>query len=53
MRCSLRSRGAVDVSEIATRYGGGGHKMAAGTFLPGPIAHAKQLILDEVTARLS
>jgi len=53
VRCSLRSRGAVDVSEIATRYGGGGHKMAAGTFLPGPIAHAKQLILDEVTARLS
>jgi phosphoesterase RecJ-like protein len=52
VRCSLRSRGAVDVSEIAARYGGGGHKMAAGTFLPGPIAHAKQLLLDEVTAKL-
>ena len=49
VRCSLRSRGAVDVSVIATKYGGGGHKMAAGTFLPGPIEHAKQLILDEVT----
>jgi bifunctional oligoribonuclease and PAP phosphatase NrnA len=53
VRCSLRSRGAVDVSEIATQYGGGGHKMAAGTFLPGPIDHAKQLILDEVTKRLA
>jgi len=53
VRCSLRSRGAVDVSEIAAKYGGGGHKMAAGTFLPGPIAHAKQLILDEVAARLT
>ena len=53
VRCSLRSRGAVDVSEIATKYGGGGHKMAAGTFLPGPIEHDKQLILDEVTTRLS
>ena len=53
VRCSLRSRGAVDVSEIATKYGGGGHKMAAGTFLPGPIDHAQQLILDEVTARLA
>ncbi len=53
IRCSLRSRGAVDVSEIATKYGGGGHKMAAGTFLPGPIEHARQLVLDEVTARLS
>jgi oligoribonuclease NrnB/cAMP/cGMP phosphodiesterase (DHH superfamily) len=27
---SLRSRGEVDVSEIAKRYGGGGHKGAAG-----------------------
>jgi len=53
VRCSLRSRGAVDVSEIATKYGGGGHKMAAGTFLPGPIEHAKQLILDEVVERLA
>jgi len=53
VRCSLRSRGAVDVSEIATRYGGGGHKMAAGTFLPGPIEHAKQLLFDEITARLT
>lgn len=53
VRCSLRSRGAVDVSEIATKYGGGGHKMAAGTFLPGSIDDAKQLILDEVTARLA
>ena len=53
VRCSLRSRGAVDVSEIATKYGGGGHKMAAGTFLPGPIEHAKQLLLDEVVERLA
>jgi hypothetical protein len=27
---SLRSRGSVDVSELAKRYGGGGHKGAAG-----------------------
>ncbi|MDI6447518.1 DHH family phosphoesterase [Anaerobaca lacustris] len=52
IRCSLRSRGAVDVSEIAARFGGGGHKMAAGTFLPGPIDHARQLIFHEVTQRL-
>jgi len=53
VRCSLRSRGAVDVSEIATKYGGGGHKMAAGAFLPGPIEHAKQLIFAEVSQRLA
>ncbi len=52
VRCSLRSRGAVDVSQIAAKFGGGGHKMAAGTFLPGPIDHAKQLIFDEVAQRL-
>jgi len=53
VRCSLRSRGAVDVSEIATKYGGGGHKMAAGAFLPGPIENAKQLIFEEVSRRLA
>jgi phosphoesterase RecJ-like protein len=53
VRCSLRSRGAIDVSEIAVKFGGGGHKMAAGTFLPGPIDHAKQLLYDEVAPRLS
>jgi len=52
VRCSLRSRGAVDVSEIATKFGGGGHKMAAGTFLPPPIEDAKQLIFNEVAQRL-
>lgn len=52
IRCSLRSRGAMNVSEIAAKFGGGGHKMAAGTFLPGPLENAKRLILDEVTQRL-
>ncbi len=56
IRCSLRSRPgmerAVDVSEIAAQFGGGGHKMAAGTYLPAPIEHAMQLIRDEVAKRL-
>jgi oligoribonuclease NrnB/cAMP/cGMP phosphodiesterase (DHH superfamily) len=30
VRVSLRSDGAVDVAKIAERYGGGGHKAAAG-----------------------
>lgn len=53
VRCSLRSRGAIDVSEIAVKFGGGGHKMAAGTFLPGPIDHARQLLYNEVAPRLA
>jgi phosphoesterase RecJ-like protein len=52
IRCSLRSRGAVDVSEIAAKFGGGGHRMAAGAFLPGPMDRAKALIFDEVAQRL-
>jgi len=49
IRCSLRSRGRVDVSKIAQKFGGGGHKPAAGTFLPGPLENARQLILDEMS----
>lgn len=47
IRCSLRSKGDVDVGRIAEKFGGGGHKMAAGTFIPGPIEKAKQTILSE------
>jgi len=53
IRCSLRSRGDIVVSDIAAKFGGGGHKMAAGTFLPAPLEHARQLIFDEVAKILS
>jgi phosphoesterase RecJ-like protein len=52
IRCSLRSRGGLDVSQIAAKFGGGGHKQAAGTFLPGPLENAKQSILDVITQSL-
>jgi len=48
LRCSLRSRGAVDVGKIAQKFGGGGHKMAAGLYLSPPLENAKQLILTEI-----
>jgi len=48
IRCSLRSKGGVDVSKIAAKFGGGGHKSAAGAYLPGPLQNAEQLILDEI-----
>ncbi len=49
IRCSLRSKGGINVSEIASKFGGGGHKMAAATYLPGPLENAKKLILAEMT----
>ncbi|MHC4118727.1 MAG: DHH family phosphoesterase, partial [Planctomycetota bacterium] len=52
IRCSLRSRGGMEVNRVAARFGGGGHKMAAGTYLPGPLENAKQLILDEMAKEI-
>lgn len=60
IRCSLRSRPdvrrpgteAVDVNAIARQFGGGGHKLASGTYLPAPLEHAMQLIHAEVARRL-
>jgi nanoRNase/pAp phosphatase (c-di-AMP/oligoRNAs hydrolase) len=34
LKVSLRSNGKVDVSKIAVKYGGGGHKAAASFSLP-------------------
>jgi bifunctional oligoribonuclease and PAP phosphatase NrnA len=61
IRCSLRSRpdvrgpgtDAVDVNEIARHFGGGGHKMASGAYLPAPLEHAMQLISEEVARRFA
>ena len=52
IKCSLRSKGAVDVCKIAAKFGGGGHKMAAGAHLRGPLENAMQLIHEEVSKRL-
>lgn len=34
IRCSLRSAGKIDVSKIAKKYGGGGHKESSGFSFP-------------------
>jgi phosphoesterase RecJ-like protein len=47
-RCSLRSKGHVDVRAIAQKYGGGGHRMASGVNLKGPLEEAQRLILEAV-----
>jgi phosphoesterase RecJ-like protein len=53
IKCSLRSTGPLDVRLIAQQFGGGGHKMAAGTHLPGPLQNAKKMIFDAVAQKLS
>ncbi len=48
VRLSLRSKGKVNVAEIAERLGGGGHGNAAGCTLEGPLPRA----IDEVMTEL-
>jgi phosphoesterase RecJ-like protein len=52
IRCSLRSRCDIDVSQIAAKFGGGGHRMAAGTYLQGPLSDAMQFIYEQVAQRI-
>jgi phosphoesterase RecJ-like protein len=53
VRVSLRSDGSVDVSEIALRFGGGGHMMAAGCTVPGSAGEVRRRVLDAVGAALA
>jgi phosphoesterase RecJ-like protein len=46
VRVSLRSKGRVDVAAIAERFGGGGHRAAAGCFLEASLVEARAAILD-------
>jgi len=46
IRVSLRGKTSADVSCIATKFGGGGHKLAAGCTLKPPIEEAARLILE-------
>lgn len=45
-KASLRSRDTVGVSQIATRYGGGGHHNAAGCVLNQSLIEAKKTVVD-------
>ncbi|MGI6150712.1 MAG: DHH family phosphoesterase [Christensenellales bacterium] len=45
-KVSLRSKNALDVSKIAARYEGGGHKNAAGCRIAGTLASAMNEIKD-------
>ena len=46
LRCSLRSKGNINVAEIAQRFEGGGHKTAAGFKCRDSIEATKKIILD-------
>ncbi len=45
VKVSLRAEGLVDVDQVARRFGGGGHRNAAGARVPGPLPAAREAIL--------
>src|SRR5207244_4050097 len=45
VKVSFRSLGDVDVAELAQRFGGGGHRKAAGASLEGSLAEAQAEVL--------
>ena len=51
-RVSFRSKGRVDVSAVAARFGGGGHRNAAGCAVPGTLADVKKRVQEALAAVL-
>jgi phosphoesterase RecJ-like protein len=49
----FRSRVGYDVSGIAARLGGGGHKQAAGALIDGPLDKARERVLAEIKRQLA
>lgn len=48
IKVSLRSRTALDCARLAARFGGGGHKAAAGANLPDPLSESLPRVLAAV-----
>ncbi len=47
-KISLRSNGLVDVNEVAREFGGGGHAMASGALIRGPVAEVRERVVATV-----
>jgi len=54
IRVSMRSKDRrLDVCQIAMEFGGGGHALAAGLRMPGPLAVAKARVLKAIDRRVA
>lgn len=53
VRLSLRSKGDIDVAQVAEGFGGGGHQHASGCTLDGPLSDAEDTILDVMRRTLA
>jgi phosphoesterase RecJ-like protein len=52
IKISFRSVGDIDVMELAARFGGGGHRKAAGASLEGTLAEVQDRVLAEARRTL-
>jgi bifunctional oligoribonuclease and PAP phosphatase NrnA len=52
-RVSLRSKGQLNVADVATRFGGGGHKCAGGCSVEGPLAAAVARVVAQLRSHPS
>jgi phosphoesterase RecJ-like protein len=53
IKASLRSRERVDVNAVCRRFGGGGHRLASGAKLDGPMARAQNEVDAAVLAQIA
>ncbi|HEX3586010.1 MAG TPA: bifunctional oligoribonuclease/PAP phosphatase NrnA [Candidatus Angelobacter sp.] len=51
IRVSIRSKGAVNVAQIAQKFGGGGHECAGGFSTEGPVEEAAKRVLAELRCK--
>lgn len=51
-KVSLRTKGAIDASALAAKFGGGGHVRAAGCLISAGIEKAKEQVLEALKAML-
>jgi bifunctional oligoribonuclease and PAP phosphatase NrnA len=51
-RLSIRSKGKLDVAQVAEYFGGGGHRSASGCTLDGPLGVATERILTQLRTGL-
>ena len=52
IRVSLRSKGRVEIHDVARMYGGGGHAFAAGARMRPPLDEAARLITTELAKKI-
>lgn len=52
VKASLRAKADIDVSEIARKFGGGGHQKAAGCLLEGDLKQAEEKVLNKLKEKI-